>query len=256
MHGLFHQPLPPGQNLAVVLQVRDHGESDKIVTLYTRGLGKLASIAKGAKRSKKRFVNKLEPFSLLNVQLATSRSSSLMRLDEAELLAPYPALRQEYPQYLAATLLCELVLHWTREHDSDAELFDLLTWALSGLASGGEGRRTIAFFHIKLLEILGYRPSFDGCLDCGMLSAQKAPYRFSPLRNGLVCNSCEPAFSANSLPISMQTVQLLRKAQDLAQDKLERLRFSKGALLETLALLRRYDSHLLQRELQSWNFLC
>ncbi|MGV1099284.1 DNA repair protein RecO [Thiovibrio sp. JS02] len=248
--------MPQQRNLAVVLQVKDHGDSDKIVILYTREQGKIAAIAKGAKRSKKRFVNKLEPFSLLATHLAPSRTSSLMRLDEADLLAPYPILRESYPQYIAASLLCELVLHWTREHDSDEELFDLLTWALEGLAAGGDGPRTVIFFHIRMLDILGYRPFLSGCLDCGSLAAGNGPYRFSPLRNGLVCSRCEPPFSASSLPISIQTVQLLRRAQDLTQGKLERLRFSQGALTEALALLKRYDSHLLQRELQSWNFLC
>jgi hypothetical protein len=48
---------------------------------------------------------------------------------------------------------------------------------------------------------------------------------------------------------------LLRRAQDLEQGKLERLHFSSAATREAIALLRRYDSHLLQREVQSWNFL-
>ena len=47
---------------AVVLRVSDLGESDKIVTLYGEQVGKVAGIAKGAKKSKKRFNNKLEIF--------------------------------------------------------------------------------------------------------------------------------------------------------------------------------------------------
>ena len=53
---------------AIVLKVNDLGESDKIVTFYSKQAGKIAGIAKGAKRSKKRFSNKLEMFSLLEVQ--------------------------------------------------------------------------------------------------------------------------------------------------------------------------------------------
>lgn len=242
-------------DLAVVLQVRDHGDSDKIVTLFSRADGKLAMIAKGAKRSRKRFVNKLEPFTLLDIQYAPGRTSTLMRLDQAELLAPYPLLRENYPSYVAASLLCELVLNWTREQDGDEELFHLLVWALEGLNRKGQPGRTVIFFHLNMLTILGYRPFLDGCLDCGGLAAANGPYRFSPLRNGLVCSRCEPAFSAGSLPVSIQTVQLLRKVQELGRDKLERLCFPQTALAESLALLNGYDSHLLQRELHSWKFL-
>lgn len=244
------------QDLAIVLQVKDHGDSDKIVTLYTLEHGKAVLIAKGAKRSKKRFVNKLELFSLLAIHFAPSRHSSLMRLDQADLVAPFPRLRENYELYIGACLLCELVLHWTREHDSDEDLFRLLAWALEGLATVGGGvNRTIIFFHVKMLDILGYRPDLTGCLDCRGLGAAGVLYRFSPLRNGLVCSRCEPRATVNSQPLSIQTIQLLRRVQDLEQGKLERLQFSLAATREAIALLKRYDHHLLQREVQSWDFL-
>lgn len=244
------------QSLAIVLQVKDHGDSDKIVTLYTQEHGKIVLIAKGAKRSKKRFVNKLELFSLLTIDFVPSRHSSLMRLDQAELVAPFPRLRENYGLYIGASLLCELVLHWTREHDSDEELFRLLRWALEGLAVAGGGvNRTIIFFHVKMLDILGYRPDLTGCLDCHALGATGVVYRFSPLRNGLVCSRCEPHATANSQPLSIQTIQLLRRVQDMEQGKLERLQFSPASTREAIALLKRYDNHLLQREVQSWGFL-
>ncbi|HCC55426.1 MAG TPA: DNA repair protein RecO [Desulfobulbaceae bacterium] len=244
------------KSLAIVLQVKDHGDSDKIVTLYTLEHGKIALIAKGAKRSKKRFVNKLELFSLLAIYFAPSRHSSLMRLDQADLLNPFPRLRENYELYIAASLFCELVLHWTREHDSDEELFRLLVWALECLVMEGVVvKRAVIFFHIKMLDILGYRPDLTGCLDCRILGVSGFLYRFSPLRNGLVCSRCEPQAMANSQLLSIQTIQLLRRAQDIEQGKLERLHFSLAATGEAIALLKRYDNHLLQREVQSWNFL-
>ena len=80
-------------------------------------------------------------------------------------------------------------------------------------------------------------------------------YRFSPLRNGLICSRCEPRATANSQPLSIQTIQFLRRIQDMEQGKLERLQFPLAATREAIALLRRYDNHLLQREVQSWGFL-
>lgn len=244
------------QSLAIVIQVKDYGDSDKIVTLYTLEHGKIVLIAKGAKRSKKRFVNKLELFSLLLVHFSPSRHSSLARLDQADLMDSFPKLRENYALYIAASLLCELVLHWTREHDSDEELFRLLVWALGGLSSPGMAvNRTIIFFHVKMLDIIGYRPDLTGCLDCRVLGATGVLYRFSPLRNGLLCSRCEQQASGNSPQLSIQTIQLLRRVQDMELKKLERLHFSLASTREAIALLRQYDSHLLQREVQSWHFL-
>ena len=119
----------------------------------------------------------------------------------------------------------------------------------------GAVNRTIIFFHVKMLGILGYRPDLTGCLDCRLLRASGVLYRFSPLRNGLVCSRCEPKATVNSQPLSIQTIQLLRRVQDMEQGKLERLHFSLAATREAIALLKRHDNHLLQREVQSWNFL-
>ena len=106
-----------------------------------------------------------------------------------------------------------------------------------------------------MLGILGYRPDLTGCLDCRALGAPGALYRFSPLRNGLVCSRCEPHATGNSQPLSIQTIQLLRRVQDMEQGKLERLHFSLASTQEAIALLKQYDNHLLQREVQSWSFL-
>jgi DNA repair protein RecO (recombination protein O) len=47
---------------AIVLRAIDYGESDRIVTFCTADFGKIRGIAKGARRSRKRFANALEPF--------------------------------------------------------------------------------------------------------------------------------------------------------------------------------------------------
>ena len=112
------------QTFAVVLNVADHGESDKIVTIYCPDHGKLTGIAKGAKRSKKRFVNKLELFSLLNITYSNTRGA-LARIDQAELLDSFQSLRKNYHKYSAAILLCELMLCWTKENDGDPEISPL-----------------------------------------------------------------------------------------------------------------------------------
>ena len=240
------------QTLALVLQVMDHGDSDKIVTFYTVAQGKISGIAKGAKRSKKRFVNKLEPFSLLDLSYSESRISSLVRLDQAELLNSFPSLRQLYPRYTAAALLCELLLQWTRENDADPALFTLSLWALTSLEQGQSPFATIILFEIKMLDLLGYKPDLSGCLSCGALTPRNRPYHFSTSRSGLICTACNRETEHGQVPVSLETVKLLLKAQELDHRKLDRLQFSPAAIKEAVTMLHRYDRHLLQREIHSW----
>lgn len=243
------------QTPAVVIRVIDHGESDKIVTFYCPVLGKLTGIAKGAKRSKKRFLNRLELFSLLSLDYAPNRRSSLVRIDQADLLHPFPTLRSSYEHYAAATLLCELMLHWTRENDGDQQLFDLFVWALTTLEKGEPWAETIIFFQVKLFAILGYRPLLSGCQGCGKLDPAGAPYGFSLSQGGLLCKRCNKKAGSSSLPMGLATANLLRIAQDLPNAKLSRLRFSRPSAIESLEFLKRYGTFLLQRDIQSWSHL-
>jgi DNA repair protein RecO (recombination protein O) len=122
----------------LVLCVKDHGEADKIVTFFSPDLGKVTGIAKGAKRSKQRFVNKLEEFTLLEIIYRPARRDTLLFIVEAELKDSFLSLRRDFRRYIVAMLVLELVLRFTREHDPDSAIFSLLHWAMVSLENGEE----------------------------------------------------------------------------------------------------------------------
>ncbi len=241
--------------LAVVIKITDHGESDKIITFYCPILGKLTGIAKGAKRSKKRFLNKLELFSLLEIDFAPNKRSTLVRIDQAELINPFPSLRSSYDLFAAASLICELIFFWTRENDGDQELFDLFVWTLNSLNQNNRWLETIILFQAKFFTILGYQPHLSSCMVCDTTSVDMTPYRFSHSQGGLVCKHCNRETGASSTPLSLSTTKLLSRAQNISNDKLARLRFSKHSAKEALIFFRRYGSFLLQRDIKSWDYL-
>ena len=241
---------------AVVLKVGDLGEADKIVTFYSKQVGKLAGIAKGAKKSKKRFSNKLEIFSLLDILYDDRSRSGLVRIVEAELLIPYISLRQNYDRYVGAALACELIYYWSRDYDGDRNIFDLLIWTLQNIDKGKSSRIVLIFFQIKLYTLLGYKLHLSGCIKCGIAEQAGKPYVFHPGRHGLLCRNCSPSLmSRETVSLSMNTIKLLQHAQDLTMEKIERLRFSDTSIREALLLFRAYGQYLLQREIKAWNFM-
>lgn len=241
---------------AIVLKVSELGESDKIVFLYSKELGKVAGIAKGAKRSKKRFCNKLEVFSLLEVVYDDRGRSGLVRIVEAELLAPFMSLRQNYDRYVSGALACELIYHWSRDYDADRHIFNLLHWTLQSIDSGNSPQMVQIYFQIKLFTLLGYRPELSGCIKCEKSGQTGIPYVFHPGRHGLLCRDCSPEqLSRELVPLAFNTIKLLQHAQDLPMDKLFRLRFSQASVREALQLFKIYGQYLLQREVAAWNFL-
>ena len=241
---------------AVVLKVSDLGESDKIVTFYSRQVGKVAGIAKGAKKSKKRFSNKLEIFSLLDVLYDDRSRAGLVRIAEAELLVPFVSLHENYDRYVGAALACELIYYWSRDYDADRNIFDLLIWTLQRIDSGKSSRVVQIFFQIKLYTLLGYKPHLASCIKCGVAEQAGKPYVFHPGRHGLLCRNCSPSvISREMISLSMSTIKLLQHAQDLPMEKLERLRFSDVSIREALLLFKAYGQYLLQREIMAWNFM-
>lgn len=240
---------------AVVLSLADYGESDKIVTFYSPFLGRFAGFARGAKRSKKRFVNKLEIFSWLDVMLSTKGRGSLMIITEAELNQSFNSLRSDYDRYTTATLIAELMLLWTRDNDADEELYTLLLWTLSSLEQGMCPAGAAVLFQVKLFSLMGYHPHLDGCMKCGSFEVTGNPFSFHIHHGGLFCKKCRGASQSSHRFLSLSTAKMLRSAQILPVDKLGRLCFSDASLRESLALLKHYNQQLLQREIHSADFV-
>lgn len=236
----------------LVLCVTDHGESDKIVTFFSQELGKVTGIAKGAKRSKQRFVNKLEEFSLLQIIYRAPRREGLLFLVEAELEEAFLSLRNNFRRYTVAMYVVELVLRFTREHDPDREVFNLLNWALLSLEKGTAPLQTGILFHLRLLGAAGYQPDLSRCGFCGKEVKAPASFSLHPGSGSLICDTCRKNNSHPSASLSIQTLKFLDYAQRLELNNLDRLRIPGKNTYEALFFLYQYTRHLLQQELQSW----
>ena len=119
---------------AVVLRVQKLGEADRIVTLLTRRNGRVRAVAKGVRRTKRRFGGRLEPFSHVDLQLYTGRKLDIVT--QAETLDPYGEdLVTDYPRYTAGTAMLETAERLTAEEREPAlRLYLLLVGALRALA--------------------------------------------------------------------------------------------------------------------------
>lgn len=237
----------------LILHVCDHGESDKIVTFFSPDIGKASGIAKGAKRSKKRFVNKLEIFSLLRVIYRPARADGLLFLDEAELENGFISLRHNYDRYVAAIYAGELALRFTREMDPHPELFPLLLWAMNSLEEGREPLETAALFHLRILRTAGYEPSLGSCGFCHRKVQSGEEYALHPGSGSLICGRCRIRQPISFLSLSVQTIKFLSHAQQLELTNLGRLRLPRKNAMEALAILYRYTQHLLQHDIYSWH---
>jgi DNA repair protein RecO (recombination protein O) len=241
----------------IVLRVTGHGESDKLVTLYTPDLGRITGIAKGAQKSRRRFVNKLEAFSHLLVFYRPPRGAQgLLLINEAELLAAHIPLRTDVQRYAAAMYLCELIVRFTHDNDPDPQLYTLFKWAIAALDHDKMPARVVALAHLQLLERVGYRPELNCCSRCRQLLRPEHTYMLLPGVGALLCNLCSSSKRSPFPPLSVHTLRLLSTGQTLPLDRLHRLHFTPKSLAEALSALNVYTLHLLQQDVHSWSIFC
>jgi DNA repair protein RecO (recombination protein O) len=148
----------------VVLRTHKLGEADRIVTLLTKGHGKVRAVAKGVRKTKSRFGGRLEPAS--HVRLLMYEGRELDIVTQAETLDHFRALRDDLDRLGQAVSMLEAADQLALERETNPRIYDMLVGALRTLADRGTPLVVPAFF-LKLLALEGFRPQVESCLVCG-----------------------------------------------------------------------------------------
>lgn len=236
----------------VVLRHADWGETDRLLTLYTRERGKVRAVAKGARKIRSRKAGHLEPFTRVTLQLA--RSHDLPIVTQADTLDAYLPIHENLVKTGQASYIVELLDRFTYEDDTENYgIFRLLTEVLSRLEKEPDPWLAIRYYEVRLLDLLGYRPNWFECANCGREIKAEDQY-FSAARGGVLCPAC-----GKGLPevwsISVDALKYLRHFQRSSYSEAQRARPSAEIRNEVESLLQRYVTYLLERALNSPRFI-
>jgi DNA repair protein RecO (recombination protein O) len=239
---------------AIVLRAIDYGESDRIVTFCTADFGKIRGIAKGARRSRKRFANAIEPFCFSRILFSRRSPDSLALIEGCDVLSHFPGIRSDLEKTLAASCLIDLTDHFTPEDKKSAASFCLLLDFLRLLEETAFTETLLRFFEIRLLRISGYDPVLDHCISCKTPIGNQAAYRFDAAKGGLTCNVCGPV-RQDAIPASLGTIRTLLLGREMEIGRLGCLLLSGQSADESRRLLAHFIRHILGRELKSVHVL-
>ncbi|RPH70878.1 MAG: DNA repair protein RecO [Myxococcaceae bacterium] len=230
---------------ALVLSTLDYGDADRLVTLLTRGRGKLTAFAAGARKSRRRFAGALEPGTLLRARLV-ERHGSTVRLDAVEVVHAFPHIREELPRIARALYALELCRELLRDEEPAPELLSLAVDWLGRLDAGEAGPTSVLAFELQALALAGLMPRFDACTLCGRPPGE-AP-RFDVDHGGAVCADCAPR--ATGPRIDPAVLEGLAAIQAGARQPLP-----PALRAEARGLLARFIEAQLGRRLKSVEFL-
>ena len=241
---------------AIVLRSRPFGESDKIVSFFTEHYGKLTGIAKGAARSRRRFANSLESFSLVNLAFQDRAHSSLVFVVSADLIDGFRTLMTDLDRISYASYLVEITDGLIAEREENPAVFQHLKEALSRLAAQGISLRFLTAFELKLLRLTGYQPVLDACKKCRQHRADEAVSRwhFSALEGGILCDPCSRS-ARELLPVGTSALELLTALQAENSALLGRISLPMSVVKEIRTVIMRFIQFHMDREIKSAPFL-
>lgn len=233
-----------------VLKSLSYGESDLIVTFYSREFGKINGIAKGAKRSKKRFANVFEPFSLTNIIFSRKNRDMLAFIESCDIIDHYAIIRQDLEKTLTASYFIDLTDHFSPEGKSNENLFTLLADFLELLTQENVSDAAIRFFEMRLLRIAGFEPALTACTRCKIPVTNGRTYYFYPKEGGITCAACARPERYDQ-GISAGTIRTLLLGKDMDMGKMKMVCLSESLALESRNILCGFISYVLGKEVKS-----
>ncbi len=230
----------------------DYGEADRILTLLTREYGKLAAIAKGARKSKARTGPALDLFGRSQMMLAKGRNLDVVAQVEGR--GDVRHIAGDLHRTAYACLVTEVVDKVLEDRHPVDDVFDLVVRTLDRLNMPERSARAdAAWFLMRILELLGYQPQLQECPGCGQPLSEAAAW-FSPLLGGLLCARCGSHDHAGS-PVSVNGVKVLRVMADGDGELYDRLRLPNELLHEIEQVLEAQLEYHLDRRLKSLDFI-
>ena len=118
---------------AFLLRSHPYGESDRVVTFITEDFGKVSGIAKGAKRSQRRFAGTLEPFVKVRLAFTSRPRSELAFVDRCELLQALRSFAGDLDRFASGSYVLELTDRMVFGRETGREVFTLVDAALAAL---------------------------------------------------------------------------------------------------------------------------
>jgi len=176
---------------AIVLHAFDYLESSRILRIVTRDAGVRSVLARGARRSKKRFGSALDLYAQGAAQLQTKPGRELDTLNDFDVQRARPQLALQMSRFAGASAIAELTLRFAGEA-ADPGLFEAVESALDsiGAAAPDQARAVTLAGAWRVLRELGIAPTVDSCAECHAIVDAAATAMFSHPAGGTLCDRC------------------------------------------------------------------
>jgi len=200
-----------GAVLGVVLRTTPLRESDLLGGQQHAEHGRITAVARGGRKSQRRFAGALQLLVLGRYQLGRPPRGELWNLESADIVRDWHPIASDVVAVAHASYIAELAGALLPTETPEPHALELVVALWDALAAGGPSPAVLRTIEIALLDLAGHRPALDACAACGRSELDAAV--FDPIRGGAICRTCA-AISRNAgvRPIDAGALAYLRAA--------------------------------------------
>lgn len=194
------------QSEAIVLRTWPMRESDLLISVFTRDMGKVRGVAKAAMRSRKRFGGALEPMTYVRAGYAERPRQELVRLDQFEVIASPLSQPVDYLRAASLAFYAEVLENVLPDHDPQDTAFRL-TLAVLEQTFVGTCWMPLTYFALWITRLIGWLPEMNRCIECGDRFGGQSAY-FHAVGDGLSCGKHK---KINSSVLSRESLEVAQR---------------------------------------------
>lgn len=151
----------------IVLKRLDHGDSSRIITVYTKEFGKFSGMVKGAKSAKSKIGMVLDVLNLADLVFYNKENRDLQLITQAELLDHFSHLKSNFDLLTYASAVVELIEKLVLDHELNERLYRGTIRILELLDQNPQDYEfRFAKYLLFFIEELGYQLPLSQCIDC------------------------------------------------------------------------------------------
>lgn len=225
---------------AIVLAARRHGETSKIVWLYTRDFGKVSVIAKGARELKSKFGGALEMFAKTSATFyKKEREAGLYLLSKADLIDSNRGILSSLSSLESATEIIEILIRTMHDEEKNEAIFELLSSTLGEMALAPSAASTYYIrFAINFTRISG----FEIHAELPEAIADGGTFRFHYASGELVQYPTHDEYLPGTMALSNGAAMTLARIATPGES-VASIRMTDGVADELRTLFRGYFAH-------------
>ena len=234
----------------IVLRVTDYNDRDALLTVLTRGHGRLTIKARGLRRKNSPLTAPCQLLAFGEFTLFEYRGQ--YTINEAHSIELFSSLRKSLTKLSLATYFAQVSEMLSQEDLPNPELLSLLLNSLYALCNLKLPEAQIkAVFELRAACLSGYTPDLFGCHICG----NQNPTRFDLRAGQLECENCRSSESDGiRLPVTPAILEAMRYICLCDPKRLFSFTIGEETLLQLANLTEAYLATQLERGFSTLDF--